>query len=117
MVEDDPDLLELLGKHLERLGCEATLAPSGRAALDAIALALPELAIVDILLPDMDGHKVIEALRAAEVGRHCMIVATSVLDPDDIGQANDAVLAKPFTRNDVDRVLLPLLEEIRPSSP
>jgi len=116
VVEDDGDLLALLGKHLERLGCVPTLVKTGRAGLDAIAKAPPDLAIVDILLPDMDGHEVIQALRALE-DHHCKIVTTSVLDPQDIGEDSDAVLPKPFGRTDVDRVLLPLLAELRTSGP
>jgi two-component system OmpR family response regulator len=114
VVEDDVDLLELLGKHLQRLGCEVTLAKTGTAGLAAMSKVQPDLAIVDILLPDMDGYEVIDALRAAGGTHRCRIVTTSVLDPQDIGAGSDAVLAKPFSRQDVDRVLLPLLAELRP---
>jgi CheY-like chemotaxis protein len=117
VVEDDADLLELLGKHLHRLGCEVTLAKNGRAGLDALAECPPDVAIVDILLPDMDGHDVIEALRKAQGDRPCRIVTTSVLDPQDIGADSDAVLPKPFSRNDFDRVVRPLLEELRSAAP
>jgi CheY-like chemotaxis protein len=115
VVEDDSDLLALLGKHLERLGCATTLAKTGKAGLEAIAHACPDLAVIDILLPDMNGLEIVAVLRSAEAVR-CRIVTTSVLDPDDFRAGSDAVLAKPFSRRDVDRVLLPLLEELRPTS-
>lgn len=117
VVEDDGDLLVLLGRHLERLGCTTTLVKTGRAGLDAIANTFPDLAVIDILLPDMNGLEIVAALRGAKEKPRCRIVTTSVLDPDDFRAGSDAVLAKPFSRSDVDRILVPLIEELRPTSP
>jgi CheY-like chemotaxis protein len=112
VVEDDADLLALLGRHLERLGCEVLLASNGRRAIELALQRPPDLAVVDILLPDMDGHAVIFELRELHSGHGCVVVTTSVLDASDIGGDADAVLPKPFGRADVERIVGPLIAMI-----
>lgn len=109
VVEDDPDVLALLGSHLRRLGCAVTLTASGEEAVEAAARESPELVVVDILLPGMDGREVLDWLRAQPATAGCLVVATTVLDPDEIARPSDGVLAKPFGRRDIERVLVPLL--------
>jgi CheY-like chemotaxis protein len=112
VVEDDPDVLALLGSHLRRLGCTVTLVATGEDALSSVAAHPPDLAVVDILLPGIDGRQLVDALRADPATSGCLVVATSVLEPEDIGRPCDAVLPKPFARRDVDRALRPLLKAI-----
>ena len=111
VVEDDADLLELIGAHMRRLGCSVSLAGNGYEAMQAAMIQVPDVAVIDIVLPDIDGRMIVGALRANELTSNCRIVVTSVLDPADISAASDAVLAKPFDRVDVDRVFRPLLAE------
>ncbi len=112
VVEDDPDVLALLGSHLRRLGCTVTLVATGEGALSSLATSPPDLAVIDILLPGIDGRQLVDAMRSDPATSTCLVVATSVLEPEDIGRPCDAILPKPFARRDVDKALRPLLSAI-----
>lgn len=62
-VDDEADVTELVSFHLTKVGCDVQTAASGRAALDAIQLTRPDLLILDLMLPDIDGFGVCEILR------------------------------------------------------
>ena len=64
IVEDSADIAELIKHYLERAGYETTLQSSGRDALLAARQAPPDLVILDVMLPGMDGMQVCQALRA-----------------------------------------------------
>lgn len=115
VVEDDPDLLALLASHLRRLGCAVTLATTGEEALALAAAQPPQVAIVDILLPGIDGREVLDTLRTRPDTAACLLVATTVLDGADLDRRTDAVLAKPFVRRDVERVVGGLLDRLEGS--
>jgi DNA-binding response OmpR family regulator len=66
LVDDDVDLLRLLWRRLENDGYQVTAVEGGRAALIALQRQLPDLAIIDILMPEMDGFRV-----AAEIKKRC----------------------------------------------
>lgn len=96
----------LLSAHLERRGWQVLAVATGEDALDVAARRPPDLAVVDVVLPGIDGVAVVLALRADPATKHCCVVLTTMLDRDtldDIGA--DATLPKPFTRKDVDGVL------------
>jgi CheY-like chemotaxis protein len=112
IVEDDPDVMALLASHLRRLGCKVILAASGEEALDSVAAFPPDLAVIDIRLPGIDGRQLLDALRTDPATAKCLMVATTVLDPSDVGRSFDAELPKPFTRRDIERVLGPLMQRI-----
>jgi len=97
VIEDERDVLELLSGHLDRLGYRVTGAQTGERGV-AMALAEPpDVVVVDMLLPDIDGREVVRRLKADGRTDHCAIVVCSVLDADEIADMPvDAVLAKPF---------------------
>ena len=64
IVEDSPDIAELIKHYLERAGYETTLLTSGRDALVAARQAPPDMVVLDIMLPGMDGLQVCQALRS-----------------------------------------------------
>ena len=105
IIEDDQDLLYLLHTHLRKLGCQVSLAASGEQGLALAFADPPDLAIVDIVLPGIDGREVVRRLRADPRTSGCRIAVSSVLDPDDLRDLEpDALLTKPFQR-DVREVL------------
>jgi len=63
IVEDEPELLRALGINLRAHGYEVTLAADGGTALRQAARELPDVIVVDLGLPDMDGAEVIRGLR------------------------------------------------------
>ena len=70
VVDDQADARDLLAFVLARSGADVRVAPSGAEALQAIAADTFDVLVSDIAMPDMDGNKLIEHVRAA-VGRRC----------------------------------------------
>ncbi len=64
MVEDDEDIAELVAYNLERQGWNTRLIHNGSEGLEAIRTCLPDLVILDIMLPGMDGLTVYRAMKA-----------------------------------------------------
>ncbi len=106
VIEDESDLLDLLTVQLGSLGCRVSGAQTGGAGV-ALALAdPPDVVVVDMMLPDIDGREVVRRLRADAVTARCPIVLCSVLDFDDLLDLDaDAVLPKPFGKADVARMV------------
>jgi CheY-like chemotaxis protein len=102
VVEDSDDQRELLRAYFQKAGCSVVTVKNAEEAIPAYAQTEPELAVVDLLLPGMDGWALVEKLRADVP--HCAVVITSVLDTRRYPEAQ-AVLPKPFTRAQILQVL------------
>lgn len=63
VVDDDPNVLELIQAILERLGSSLTLVETGSSALTLLQEASFDMLILDLILPDIDGFKILERLR------------------------------------------------------
>lgn len=62
-VDDEPDVTQLVQFHLNRAGFNVVTAASGREALERIRELKPDLILLDLMLPDIDGFGVCEILR------------------------------------------------------
>jgi two-component system phosphate regulon response regulator PhoB len=74
IVEDEQDIADLVRFHLQREGISATHAKSGRRALDLVHASVPDIVILDLMLPDLSGLDVCRKLRAEESTRTTPIV-------------------------------------------
>ena len=63
IVDDDPEVREVLVRTLERQGWSTTTAEDGRAGLDAISAKKPDLILLDLMMPRMDGFEFVSELR------------------------------------------------------
>lgn len=63
LVDDDPKVLEILSVSLERRGHRVSTAATGSSAIEKTSAALPELIILDLVLSDMNGFRVLEHVR------------------------------------------------------
>ncbi len=100
-VDDDLEVLETLGRVLERENFEVTLARSGSQALSLIDRRVPDLVILDIIMPEMDGITVCRRLRAnARYITLPVLFLTAKGSTDDIVDGLDAgaddYVIKPF---------------------
>ncbi len=77
IVEDDRALARTLARALEQAGYSCRQAHDGNAALSEVAKAVPDLMLIDLLLPKKDGQSVISTLQAAEATRAIPIIAMS----------------------------------------
>jgi CheY-like chemotaxis protein len=102
VVEDSDDQRELLRAYFEKAGCAVVTVKNAEEAIPAYGETVPELAVVDLVLPGMDGWALVEKLRADVPD--CAIAITSVLDERKYPVAQ-AVLPKPFTRAQILQVL------------
>jgi two-component system phosphate regulon response regulator PhoB len=64
VVDDEPDLVELVRVNLAQAGFEVDTAGDGRSALQAIRSRVPDLVVLDLMMPDMSGTEVCRVLRA-----------------------------------------------------
>lgn len=111
VVEDDADQMAALSYRLQRLGYEATTANSGSQAIDAAKSMVPDLVLLDLGLPDIDGFNVCEQLGDEQTTCGVPIIILSGMDADDIvRRARSAgcayYLRKPYDPN----VLLTLIQ-------
>jgi len=66
VVDDEPDILNLLEYNLKRAGFQAILAKDGPEAIEAAKAHRPDLVLLDIMLPDMEGTEVLRRLKSRE---------------------------------------------------
>jgi PAS domain S-box-containing protein len=105
-VDDTPANLHLLAKMLSGQGYTVRLAPSGPLALKSVRSTLPDLILLDIKMPDMDGYEVCKALKADERTRAVPVIFLSALKESD-----DKV--KAFAVGGVDYITKPFqVEEV-----
>ncbi|WP_117212843.1 response regulator transcription factor [Allorhizocola rhizosphaerae] len=100
VVEDDPNILELLSASLRFAGFDVRTATSGSNALAAAAEQRPDLVVLDVMLPDVDGFDVIKRLRAE--GERVPVVFLTARDATDdkirgLTLGGDDYVTKPFS--------------------
>ncbi|AGX87559.1 response regulator transcription factor [Candidatus Symbiobacter mobilis] len=102
MIEDDSRLAQMVGTYLGQSGYGFAHAGDGRTGLDAVQATVPDLVILDLMLPDMDGLEVCRRIRTLEGARAQtpILMLTAKGDPMDriIGLeiGADDYLPKPF---------------------
>lgn len=102
IIEDNDDNRDILKHQLEYLGYEVVEAVDGLEGLNQVAKEQPDLVIVDIMMPGIDGKEVARRLRADSKTKDLPVLAATVLfHSEDIHSClaagcND-VLTKPFT--------------------
>ena len=65
IVDDDPDIVRLVSYNLNHAGFEVQTATTGRAALELVQKQPPDLVVLDVMLPDVDGLEVCRTPAAA----------------------------------------------------
>jgi DNA-binding response OmpR family regulator len=101
VAEDDADGAESIALNLERAGHNVRVLYDGQSAVAAALIDPPDVLILDVELPRLNGWQVARRIREGLRGRPCLLVAVSGLDlPGDRAQARrvgiDRYLTKPF---------------------
>ncbi len=99
VVEDDPTLAEFVSKGLEEGGYTVDVARDGRKRLDLASANRPDLAVVDVMLPSLDGLGLIEALRHRHLHFPVLILSAKRTVDDRVKGlqvGGDDYLTKPF---------------------
>ncbi|HEV7713846.1 MAG TPA: response regulator transcription factor [Asanoa sp.] len=100
VVEDDPNILELLSASLKFAGFDVSTATSGSTAVSAAKDRRPDLVVLDVMLPDLDGFEVIRLMR--EGGTRTPVVFLTARDATDdkirgLTLGGDDYVTKPFS--------------------
>ena len=116
LVEDNPATIDVVQKELEFLGYEALTAENGEKAIEMAAAELPDLIIMDISLPRMDGLEATAMIRKNPKTESIPILAaTARALPGDrekcLQSGCNDYIAKPFTHRELGAVLKKLLKE------
>ena len=106
VAEDDPDIASLLAHYLQRAGFEADMVSSGRDVMPRIKKAPPDLLLLDIMLPGLDGLEVCRAVRSDEhTAATPIIMITAKGEESDrivgLELGADDYITKPFSPNEV----------------
>ena len=119
VVDDEPEIVKLVSRILEGRGHTITIARDGQEALDAIAAERPDVVVIDLNLPKVDGLEVTRRLKAADPTRDLPIVLMTATPPTvadadrSASPGPDEFVVKPIARevlvHNVER-LLPLGE-------
>ncbi|MFC1807452.1 response regulator transcription factor [Candidatus Omnitrophota bacterium] len=101
LVDDEKDLVDMVSMRLEASGYDVSIARDGQAALQMARRDIPDLIILDLMLPILDGFKVCRMLKFDEKYKHIPIIMfTARVQEDDkkIGEevGADAYVTKPF---------------------
>jgi len=90
LVDDNTDNLRVLRESLQGLGCSILVAKSGISALTIVKRAHPDLILLDITMPGMDGYEVCRRLKEDEATRHIpVLLLTGLADAEDEARGLD----------------------------
>jgi two-component system, OmpR family, response regulator MprA len=103
VVEDDEEIAQVLQRSLRLEGYEVRIAGDGEAALDQSAAFNPDLVILDLGLPKLDGIEVARRLRSADDVPILMLTARDALESrvEGLDSGADDYLVKPFERQEL----------------
>ena len=106
VAEDNEDLAELYCIQLESLGFDVTVAKNGIEAIELAPLLLPDLVIMDIRMPKMDGLEAARQIRENPATRDIPILAATAkaMEGDKekcLAAGCDGYIAKPFTHREL----------------
>lgn len=102
IVEDEPDILQLVKLYLEKEGFHVSTAATGTAALKQVKTERPDLVVLDLMLPELDGLEVCKRIRSgADTARLPIIMLTAKAEESDtvigLELGADDYVTKPFS--------------------
>ncbi len=101
IADDEPDYISTIEFRLKAHGYTISTVPNGQAALDSVAKKKPDLILLDINMPILNGHETLSRLKQnPETSDIPVIMVTANYSPDDITEASsqgiEDYIAKPF---------------------
>lgn len=106
IADDDPDIRQLLTYVLAEEGHEVRISKDGRMAVEAMVMDPPEILILDLMMPEMDGHAVLKDMKAYQIldSTKVLVLTAKGSEHDrhlafDLGA--DHYLTKPFEPDEV----------------
>jgi DNA-binding response OmpR family regulator len=102
-VDDEPRFLRLIEANLHTAGYDVLTAPDGRTAIDVVANQEPNLVLLDVMMPEMDGFQTLDRIR--EFSNVPVIILTAKGEEADrvegLNRGADDYVVKPFSANEL----------------
>jgi len=122
VAEDDPDIASLLTHYLQRAGFEADMVASGGEVLPSMRKAPPDLLLLDIMLPGLNGLEVCRAVRGDPQTAAVPIIMVTAKDEESdrivgLELGADDYITKPFSPNEVVARIRALLRRAQRTAP
>lgn len=122
IAEDEPDILRTIEYNLRREGFEIESSPYGDIALEKITAAPPDLAILDIMLPGLDGLSICRALRNNRNTKSVPVIMLTARDSEvdkitGLENGADDYITKPFSVRELVARVNALLRRCRQTAP
>jgi DNA-binding response OmpR family regulator len=119
VVDDEPSINEVVSLYLRRAGYRVWVAQDGQQALDALDRDTPDLVVLDLMLPKVDGFEITRRLRAG--GDIPIIILTARRDESDrilgLEMGADDYVVKPFSPRELVSRVKAVLRRARGSAP
>jgi len=125
VVDDEPTIAEVVARYLERAGYETRVAGDGPRAIELAGAHRPDLVVLDLMLPGLDGLEVMRRLREADRDHVAVILLTAKGEESDrvigLRLGADDYVVKPFSPAElvarVDAVLRRVDKSPQPEEP
>jgi CheY-like chemotaxis protein len=101
VIEDDKSLRDVMEVLISIEGCEARSAADGAEALEIIRTWEPDVILLDLHMPGMDGRAFLAAYRQMKGAKAPVIVLSGGVEPDAVELGVAGVLSKPFNVTDL----------------
>ncbi|MBM3254439.1 MAG: response regulator [Candidatus Omnitrophica bacterium] len=106
IIDDEKDLTELLKVRLEVLGYVVSIAHAGKIGLAKARTEKPDLILLDVMLPDLDGYSTLRELRKEEETKDIPVIMLTAKEEDKIGdlfylQKISGFVQKPFEEKEL----------------
>src|SRR5688572_28468304 len=125
VVDDEPDIVKLIVKILEQRGHRVSTAKDGHEALEMVPRERPDVVVLDLNIPRIDGFEVCRRLKTNEATKSIPVVMMTAAYPTledamkGLGLGADEYVVKPFLRevliHNVERLLATKAEAIDPT--
>ena len=120
VVDDEPTIVRLMEFILARQGHEMIVAVNGEEALEKIKSQQPDLVLLDIMMPRIDGYEVAQRLRADPATASLPIIMLSAKAQDEdirkgVEVGVDEYVTKPFTPDHLVQVVAKYLDKLKES--
>jgi len=116
VVDDEADICDFVRNFFKERDFEVLVAHNGKEALDVVGSQKPEIVILDMMMPVMDGMQTLKTLvKSGSVAK--VIMVTAVEDEEKIEEAKNCgavdYITKPLLLEQLERVVLTVAEQIR----
>ena len=111
IVDDSPSQLMGIGRIVEKLGHDAVTAEDGAAGVEAAKRELPDLVLMDVVMPNLNGFQATRSITRDAATKHIPVVLVTTKDQDTdrvcgMRQGAKAYITKPFSETELSELIV-----------